>query len=64
MIRPRRHCRRAACRDRRGRLVRADQGVFQITPPLSNEVDGYGKNDTSSIHKVIKAVITAEFSVR
>jgi hypothetical protein len=46
-----------------GRLVRASQGVFQITPPYSTEVSDSGYNDTSTIDKVIKAVVTAEFAI-
>lgn len=46
-----------------GPLVQASQGVYQITPPFDTEIDDYGRNDTSSIHKVIKAVITADFAV-
>ncbi len=46
-----------------GRLVRASQGVFQITPPHSTDVSDSGYNDTSTIDKVIKAVVTAEFAI-
>ena len=41
-----------------GPLQSASQGVFQITPAFSNEVSGTGMNDTTSLHKVIKAVVT------
>ena len=47
-----------------GRLVEIRQGVFQITPPRSTDVSSSGINDTSTIGKVIKAVVTAEFSLR
>lgn len=46
-----------------GALVGADQGVFQITSPTSTEVSGYGELDTSSIHKSVKAVVTARYEV-
>lgn len=46
-----------------GALIGADQGVFQITSPTSTEVSGYGELDTSSIHKSVKAVVTARYAV-
>ncbi|HQY87643.1 MAG TPA: SIMPL domain-containing protein [Tepidisphaeraceae bacterium] len=46
-----------------GELRSASQGVFQITPPLSTDVDNGGYNDTGSINKVIKAVVTCEFAI-
>jgi hypothetical protein len=48
---------------RLGSLRSASQGVFQITPPLTTEIDNAGMNDTSSISKVIKAVVTCEFEI-
>jgi hypothetical protein len=47
-----------------GELKSASQGVFQITPPLTTETSGSGENDTSSIDKVIKAVVTCEYEIR
>ncbi|MHB1156013.1 MAG: SIMPL domain-containing protein [Phycisphaerales bacterium] len=47
-----------------GDLKSASQGVFQITPAYSTEVSGDGENDTSSIDKVIKAVVTVEYAIR
>lgn len=47
-----------------GPLRSASQGVFQITPAFSNEVSGGGYNDTSSLNKVIKAVVTVEYAIR
>lgn len=47
-----------------GPLRSASQGVFQITPAFSNEVSGGGYNDTSSLDKVIKAVVTVEYTIR
>ncbi len=47
-----------------GPLRSASQGVFQITPAFSNEVSGGGYNDTSSLDKVIKAVVTIEYAIR
>lgn len=46
-----------------GELKSAQQGVFQITPEHSVEVSGYGENDTSSLNKVIRAVVTVEYSL-
>ena len=47
-----------------GQLRSASQGVFQITPAFSNEVSGGGYNDTSSLDKVIKAVVTVEYAIQ
>ena len=47
-----------------GPLRSASQGVFQITPAYSTEVSGYGYNDTSSIDKSIKAVVTVEYAIQ
>lgn len=46
-----------------GRLLSARQGVFQITPAHSTEVSDYGRNDTTSREKSIKAVVTVRFAV-
>jgi hypothetical protein len=46
-----------------GGLRSAQQGVFQITPEHSVEVSGYGENDTSSLKKVIRAVVTVEYGL-
>lgn len=46
-----------------GKLKWAEQGVFQITPPNSNDTSGYGVNDTSSVDKVIKAIVTLQFAI-
>lgn len=46
-----------------GVLRSAQQGVFQITPENSVEVSGYGENDTSSLKKVIRAIVTVEYSL-
>ena len=51
-----------SCGRKVGDLEQADQGVFQITPPNSTEVSGYGVYDTSTIEKRIKAVVAAQFS--
>ena len=48
---------------RLGQLRSASQGVFQITPEFSSEVSGDGYNDTSSVNKVIKAVVTVEYAI-
>lgn len=46
-----------------GPMRSASQGVFQITPAFSNDVSGGGYNDTSSLNKVIKAVVTVEYNI-
>lgn len=46
-----------------GALRSAQQGVFQITPENSTSVSDYGENDSSSIKKSIKAVVTMQFSI-
>jgi len=46
-----------------GPLRSASQGVFQITPAFSTKVSSYGTNDTTSIDKVIKAVVTVEYAI-
>lgn len=46
-----------------GSLLSARQGVFQITPAHSTEVSDYGRNDTSSRQKSIKAVVTVRYAV-
>jgi hypothetical protein len=48
---------------RLGRLRSARQGVFQITPAHSTEVSDYGRNDTTSREKAIKAVVTMQYSI-
>lgn len=47
-----------------GDLRSASQGVFQITPAHSTEVSGSGVNDTQSLDKVIKAVVTVEYAIQ
>jgi len=46
-----------------GALRSATQGVFQITRPNSTETADYGSYDTSTVEKVVKAVVTVEYSV-
>lgn len=46
-----------------GSLKGASQGVFQITPAYSTEISGYGMNDTTSIEKNIKAVVSIEYGL-
>ena len=46
-----------------GPLTYASQGVFQITSPHSYEVSDYGRFDTHTIEKSIKAVVTMEFAI-
>jgi len=49
--------------NRVGSLRNASQGVFQITPAYSTEVSSSGMNDTSSLRKVTKAVVTLEYAI-
>jgi hypothetical protein len=53
----------SASTSRVGPLRSASQGVFQITPAFSTEVSGSGMNDTATIDKVIKAVVTVEYAL-
>ena len=46
-----------------GKLRSAQQGVFQITPEYSTEIESYGMYSTSTIRKKIKAVVTIEYSI-
>jgi uncharacterized protein len=46
-----------------GPLRSASQGVFQITRPNSTETADYGSYDTGTVEKVVKAVVTVEYSV-
>lgn len=46
-----------------GGLVAASQGVFQITPAFSTEVESGGMYDTSSVDKTVRAVVTVTFAV-
>lgn len=46
-----------------GPLRSASQGVFQITPAFSTDVSDYGRYDTSTIDKTIKAVVTVQYSI-
>ncbi len=46
-----------------GALSSASQGVFQITPVNSTDVSDDGQYDTSTIDKIVKAVVTLEFHV-
>jgi hypothetical protein len=47
-----------------GSLRHARQGVFQITPAHSTEISDYGRNDTSSREKAIKAVVTMGYAIK
>lgn len=46
-----------------GALRSASQGVFQITSPNSTETADYGSYDTSTVEKLVKAVVTVEYAV-
>jgi len=47
-----------------GNLKSATQGVFQVTPVNSTEISGYGRYDTTTIEKSVKAVVTIDYSIR
>lgn len=46
-----------------GPLVDGQQGVFQITSPNSIDTSGYGAYDTTTIDKVVKAVVTMSYVI-
>ncbi|MEA3507518.1 MAG: SIMPL domain-containing protein [Synergistota bacterium] len=46
-----------------GALRSASQGVFQITPRYSTDVEDYGMYDTSTIEKSVKAVVTIQYTI-
>ncbi len=46
-----------------GTLRAAQQGVFQITSEYSTDTSDSGFSDTSAINKVVKAVVTADFTL-
>jgi hypothetical protein len=48
---------------RLGALVEARQGILQVTPPNSVEVDDYGMYSTETIEKTVKAVVTVTFAL-
>ncbi len=50
--------------NRVGKIRSVRMGVFQITPPDSNEVSDWGINDTSSIEKKVTAVSNVVFGIR
>ena len=47
-----------------GTLITARQGVIQITAPASSDTSDYGTYNTSSLRKVIRLVMTMEFSLK
>lgn len=46
-----------------GNLRSGSQGVFQITPVDSTEVADYGRYDTSTVDKLVRAVVTMEYAI-
>ena len=46
-----------------GPLRAASQGVFQITPLYSTDVEDWGRYDTTTIEKAVKAVVTIQYSI-
>lgn len=53
-----------ATNNRVGKIRSVRMGVFQITPPDSNEVSDWGINDTSSIEKKVTAVSNVVFGIK
>lgn len=53
-----------ATNNRVGKIRSVRMGVFQITPPDSNEVSDWGINDTSSIQKKVTAVSNVVFGIK
>lgn len=47
-----------------GKIHSVRMGVFQITPPDSNDVSDLGMNDTSSIDKKVTAVANVIFGIK
>lgn len=47
-----------------GKLRSAQQGVFQITPVFSQEVNSDGFYDTTSIEKTIHAIVTVSYDIK
>ncbi len=47
-----------------GGIRSARQGVFQITNPSSNDVSDYGYNDSTSVQKRVRAIVSIDFSVK
>ncbi|MBI3484164.1 MAG: SIMPL domain-containing protein, partial [Acidobacteria bacterium] len=54
----------ASTGSRVGEVCSADMGVLQITAADSNEVSGYGMNDTKSLEKDITAVVHITFALQ
>lgn len=44
-----------------GKIVSAQQGVFQVNASNDNSVSDYGNFDTGSVEKTIRATVTVEF---
>jgi len=53
-----------ATHNKAGKIKSVKMGVFQITPPTSNEVSDWGVNDTSSVEKKVTAVANVVFAVK
>lgn len=51
-------------KSRLGALIKARQGVIQITAPASNDTSDYGVYNTSSVEKVMRLVMTLEFALQ
>ncbi len=46
-----------------GELVSAQQGVIQITAPLSTETSSWGLYDTTTIEKTAKVVVSLQYAI-
>ena len=47
-----------------GALIKARQGVIQITAPANSDTSDYGTYNTTSLKKVIRLVMTMEFALK
>jgi len=55
------HATKGVSRTKIGKIVSAQQGVFQVNAANDNSVSDYGNFDTGSIEKTIRATVTVEF---
>ena len=54
----------SATNNKVGKIRSVRMGVFQITPPDSNDVSDLGMNDVSSIEKKVTAVANVVFGIK
>ena len=46
-----------------GNIISANQGIFQVTQPLSTDTASWGIYETGTIEKDVKCVVNAEFAI-